>query len=59
MGRRTNSNGADGTAPEIDLLTRAPVRPDGAGMYLHWDGRKNYRTRMPVPRTGAGGARRR
>jgi adenine-specific DNA-methyltransferase len=27
-----------------------PGRPDGAGMYLHWDGRRSYRTRMPVPR---------
>src|SRR5437773_8176919 len=26
------------------------LRPDGAGMYLHWDGRRSYRTRMPVPR---------
>lgn len=23
---------------------------DGAGMYLYWEGRKNYRPRMPAPR---------
>ena len=22
----------------------------GAGMYLHWEGRRGYRTRMPAPR---------
>lgn len=26
------------------------VRPEGDGLYLHWDGRRNYRTRMPAPR---------
>lgn len=26
------------------------VRPDGPGLYLHWDGRKLYRTRLPAPR---------
>lgn len=25
-------------------------RPAGAGLYLHWDGRRTYRTRMPAPR---------
>lgn len=25
-------------------------RPEGDGLYLHWDGRRNYRTRMPAPR---------
>lgn len=25
-------------------------RQDGAGMYLNWEGRRSYRTRMPVPR---------
>lgn len=25
-------------------------RPDGPGLYLHWDGRKTYRTRTPAPR---------
>jgi len=34
----------------MDLVTGSPTRPDGAGMYLHWDGRKSYRTHMPVPR---------
>jgi adenine-specific DNA-methyltransferase len=38
------------SSPEVDLITGVPGRPDGAGMYLHWDGRKTYRTRMPVPR---------
>jgi adenine-specific DNA-methyltransferase len=35
---------------ELDPVTGGPVQPDGAGMYLHWDGRKNYRTRIPAPR---------
>jgi adenine-specific DNA-methyltransferase len=43
-------NGKKNGLGAIDLVTGAPVRPDGAGMYLHWDGRKSYRTRMPVPR---------
>jgi adenine-specific DNA-methyltransferase len=42
------SNG-NGTG-QLDPVTGAPGRPDGAGMYLHWDGRRSYRTRMPVPR---------
>lgn len=25
-------------------------RPAGPGLYLHWDGRRSYRTRMPAPR---------
>lgn len=25
-------------------------RPEGAGLYLHWEGRRGYRTRMPAPR---------
>lgn len=25
-------------------------RPTGPGLYLHWDGRRTYRTRMPAPR---------
>src|SRR3989442_1427575 len=50
----TASNGAGVSQTEasieLDPVTNAPVRPDGAGMYLHWDGRKSYRTHMPVPR---------
>ena len=33
-----------------DPVTGAPPRPGGPGMYLHWDGRRSYRTRMPAPR---------
>jgi adenine-specific DNA-methyltransferase len=40
----------NGSAATFDPITGAPSRPDGAGMYLHWDGRRSYRTRMPVPR---------
>jgi len=40
------SNGREG----LDPVTKAAVRPAGAGMYLHWEGRKGYRTRMPAPR---------
>jgi hypothetical protein len=31
-------------------VTGGPPRPAGAGMYLHWEGRKGYRTPMPAPR---------
>jgi adenine-specific DNA-methyltransferase len=34
----------------LDLVTNTPGRPAGPGMYLHWEGRKGYRTRMPAPR---------
>lgn len=34
----------------IDPVTHDVLRPDGPGMYLHWDGRRSYRTRMPAPR---------
>jgi adenine-specific DNA-methyltransferase len=34
----------------LDPVTKAAGRPAGAGMYLHWEGRKGYRTRMPAPR---------
>jgi adenine-specific DNA-methyltransferase len=34
----------------LDPVTEAPGRPAGPGMYLHWEGRKGYRTRMPAPR---------
>ncbi len=43
-----NGRGSDGT--DVDPVTGAAVRPDGAGMYLHWDGRRTYRTHMPAPR---------
>jgi adenine-specific DNA-methyltransferase len=34
----------------LDPVTHAAGRPAGPGMYLHWEGRKGYRTRMPAPR---------
>ena len=37
--------GVDGLDP-----AGVPVRPGGPGLYLHWDGRKSYRTRIPAPR---------
>lgn len=40
----------NGQPLDIDPITGAAPRPDGAGMYLYWDGRKSYRTRMPRPR---------
>src|SRR5438105_691291 len=42
----TNGRGRE----PLDPVTKAPGRPAGAGMYLHWEGRKGYRTRMPAPR---------
>lgn len=34
----------------VDPVTGTTGRPGGAGMYLHWEGRKGYRTHMPAPR---------
>ncbi|MEA2704075.1 MAG: adenine-specific DNA-methyltransferase [Actinomycetota bacterium] len=34
-------------------VSRPPAEaepPETTGLYLHWDGRRNYRTRMPAPR---------
>jgi adenine-specific DNA-methyltransferase len=47
--RRQISPSSNGSA-SIDPVTGAPGRPEGAGSYLHWEGRKEYRTRMPAPR---------
>lgn len=46
----TAGNGADPRGATIDPVTGAPARPGGAGLYLHWEGRRGYRTRMPAPR---------
>jgi adenine-specific DNA-methyltransferase len=40
----------NGSGSGLDHVSGLPIRPDGAGMYLHWDGRRTYRTKMPVPR---------
>lgn len=50
--REAAGSGSDRTdsGEALDPVTGAPGRPGGAGMYLHWDGRKSYRTRMPAPR---------
>ncbi len=48
-GRGTNGRVSPAAAP-VDPVTHAPGRPAGPGMYLHWEGRKGYRTRMPAPR---------
>jgi adenine-specific DNA-methyltransferase len=45
LGARAESDGGG-----VDAVTQVPIRPAGAGMYLHWEGRKGYRTRMPAPR---------
>jgi adenine-specific DNA-methyltransferase len=44
------STGRSGEKQRLDPVTGAPGRPGGAGMYLHWEGRKGYRTRIPAPR---------
>jgi adenine-specific DNA-methyltransferase len=36
--------------PATDLAAGSVDRPEGPGLYLHWDGRRSYRTRMPAPR---------
>ena len=36
--------------PMVDPYTQSPERPGGPGLYLHWDGRRTYRTKMPAPR---------
>jgi adenine-specific DNA-methyltransferase len=33
----------------LDPVIGAKTRPSGAGLYLHWEGRRSYRTRMPAP----------
>lgn len=52
--RATNGRAANGRVSldpaALDSVTHAPGRPAGPGMYLHWEGRKGYRTRMPAPR---------
>jgi adenine-specific DNA-methyltransferase len=52
--KNTSSPARNGKATNgrvtLDPVTHAPGRPAGAGMYLHWEGRKGYRTRMPAPR---------
>lgn len=52
-GRATDgrtTNGSTNGRVALDPVTHAPGRPAGPGMYLHWEGRKGYRTRMPAPR---------
>ena len=44
------SSPSDDGRAGLDPVTGVPSRPAGAGMYLHWEGRKGYRTRMPAPR---------
>jgi len=50
--RRSAAKSANGTngRGSLDPVTHAAGRPAGPGMYLHWEGRKGYRTRMPAPR---------
>lgn len=36
--------------PAVDVAGLTNDRPSGAGLYLHWDGRRSYRTHMPAPR---------
>lgn len=51
---RPDAPGVEDTLAELatalDPVTGGPEQPDGAGMYLHWDGRRIYRTRIPAPR---------
>src|SRR3954468_17495870 len=37
-------------APRTNGAASILESPGGAGMYLHWEGRRGYRTRMPAPR---------
>lgn len=46
--RQLSPNGAGSAS--IDPVTGAPERPEGAGSYLYWEGRREYRTRLPAPR---------
>jgi adenine-specific DNA-methyltransferase len=52
---RSSRTGETGVKPDqgsrlIDPVTQAEEQPDGPGVYLHWDGRRSYRTHMPAPR---------
>ena len=49
--RRTPTAKTANGRMDLDPVTREAPRPAGAGMYLHWEGRKGYRTRMPAPRS--------
>jgi len=49
MTRSTDANGGSANAA-IDPVTGTAPRPGGAGLYLHWEGRRSYRTKMPAPR---------
>jgi len=50
MAKGNGKSRAHNGGPGGDPVTGAPERPAGAGMYLHWEGRRGYRTRMPAPR---------
>lgn len=58
MGSNGQVNKSDGLAlsgsaaqgDQSAPVTGMASRPAGAGMYLHWEGRRSYRTRMPAPR---------
>lgn len=41
---------AEVTADTGAELAVVEDQPSGPGLYLHWDGRRGYRTRMPAPR---------
>jgi adenine-specific DNA-methyltransferase len=48
--KRATSKASPNGRAQLDPVTGGLTRPAGAGMYLHWEGRKGYRTRMPAPR---------
>lgn len=45
-----NERHVSGQAASESIAGVEDSRPSGPGMYLHWDGRKTYRARMPAPR---------
>jgi adenine-specific DNA-methyltransferase len=52
-GDATNGTLAEEPSAVSDLVAPVPASDsddEGAGMYLHWEGRKGYRTHMPAPR---------
>ncbi|WP_395856338.1 site-specific DNA-methyltransferase [Cystobacter fuscus] len=50
MSHKKTKESREKPAEKVDPVTGQQPHPDGPGMYIHWEGRKSYRTRMPAPR---------
>lgn len=50
LAKSNGQHSAPSATVPVDPYTNTPERPSGPGLYLHWDGRRTYRTKMPAPR---------